>query len=362
VLAAFWSGLGGELAKNWAARVLTPAFAFWTGGLALVWWDYHGDDVRKHGWTAELQATTHPFEQLDTTIQVILIVAALILVAASALVAERLTLPLLKLLEGYWTRPAWLRNLLIAYRRWRWRRWLERVEPLRIKQRRGNLTFTEERELRDLEAQPALTEQQIERLRKLRERAARFSAQELDRLMRGESFLRATPPTDPLRMPTRLGDALRAAERRPYEKYGLDTVICWYRLWMLLPTEAKTDIAEARLELDRAVRASLWGALFLVWTPWLWWVALPIGLVVPFLAYNVSMLSAAALFGDLVESAFDLYRMRLYDAALLSRPTSAADERQHGAQLTAILWRGETDPAVVYVKPKPASDDEDDEA
>jgi len=37
VLDAFWSGVGEELARHWVARVLTPAFAFWVGGLALVW-------------------------------------------------------------------------------------------------------------------------------------------------------------------------------------------------------------------------------------------------------------------------------------------------------------------------------------
>lgn len=37
MLDAFWSGVGEELARHWVARVLTPAFAFWVGGLALVW-------------------------------------------------------------------------------------------------------------------------------------------------------------------------------------------------------------------------------------------------------------------------------------------------------------------------------------
>jgi hypothetical protein len=353
VLTAFWSGLGGELAKNWAARILTPAFVFWTGGLALVWWDRHGDAVGEHGWTSELKATAEPLQQLTTVGQIVLVLGALVLLAASALVAERLTLPLLKLLEGYWTRPAWLHSRLVAHRRGRRRTWAEKVEPLRIKQRRGVLTLTEERELRELDSRSELGEQELARLQELRKGAASVSARELAQLARGESFLRATPTEDALGMPTRLGDAVRAAERRPYDKYGLDAVICWYRLWMLLPAEAKTEIAEARLELDRSVRAWLWGALFLVWAPWVWWVALPIGLVVPLLAYYVTMLGGATLFGDLVETTFDLYRMRLYDALHLPRPASAADERQHGAQLNGILWHGENDPGVVYVTAPP---------
>src|SRR5215472_3026100 len=100
MLAAFWSGLGGEFARQWAARVLTPAFAFWAGGLAAVWWHGHGQAVRAHGWAHELSATATWPRTLPGVIQGLLVVAALLLVAASAVAAERLTLPLLRLLEG----------------------------------------------------------------------------------------------------------------------------------------------------------------------------------------------------------------------------------------------------------------------
>ena len=50
MLSSFWSGLGGELAKQWIARVLTPAFVFWAAGLLAVWADTHRGDVAKHGW------------------------------------------------------------------------------------------------------------------------------------------------------------------------------------------------------------------------------------------------------------------------------------------------------------------------
>jgi hypothetical protein len=354
VLAAFWSGLGGELAKNWAARILTPAFVFWAAGLAAVWWSTHGDDVRDQGWSGALEATARPLEQLATVAQVVLVLGALILLVGSALAAERLTLPLLKLLEGYWARPAWLHRRLVDHRRSRRSRWSTRVEALRLTESRGDLTIAEETELRGLADEESLGPQQVERLQHLTERKRGLTAAEHAELARGASFLRGTPREEPLGMPTRLGDILRAAERRPYDKYGLDAVVCWFRLWMLLPTEEKTEIAQARLELDRAVRTWLWGALFLVWTPWLWWAAVPIGLLVPVLAYYISMLSAAVLFGDLVETSFDLHRMQLYDALHLPRPTSAADERDHGVQLSRLLWRGETDPAIVYVPPASA--------
>jgi hypothetical protein len=93
-------------------------------------------------------------------------------------------------------------------------------------------------------------------------------------------------------MPTRLGDILRAAEARPTNKYGLDTIVCWYALWLLLPAETETELVQARAALDKAAGTWLWGALFLVWTPWTWW-AVPIAVVVPALAYYIGILGAA---------------------------------------------------------------------
>ena len=130
MLTAFWSGLGDEFAKRWAARILTPAFAFWAGGLVVLWWHAHAPGVQEHGWAHELSATTTWLRGLPGIAQAALVVVGLILLTASALIAERLTMPLLQLLEGYWPRPQWLRNKLITYRRWRRRRWDERVKEL----------------------------------------------------------------------------------------------------------------------------------------------------------------------------------------------------------------------------------------
>jgi hypothetical protein len=353
VLTAFWSGLGGEFAKQWATRILSPALAFWTAGLALVWWSGHGNRVQRHGWSVELNATAAPLEQLPAAAQILLIVGALMLIAASALIVERLTLPALKLLEGYWSRPAWLRAQLVRYRRWRRRRWATTVEDLRRREARGDLSLAEFEQLERLTTSDVLTPADTELHDRLAERRQRFTAAQFAKLARGTDFLRASPPEGALGMPTRLGEVLRAAERRSFDKYGLDTVICWYRLWMLLPEGVKTEISQARLELDRAVRAWLWGALFLVWAPWLWWIAVPVGLLVPLVAYNVGMLNAAALFGDLTETAFDLHRMQLYDAMQMPRPTSPAEERASGVRLTRIFWHGESDPSIAYVTAQP---------
>ena len=354
MLTSFWSGLGGELAKQWAARILTPALVFWAGGLGLVWWNVHGSRVEQGGLSAELQATAHPLAQLPAVAQAVLIVGALMILVGSALIADRLTLPLLKLLEGYWSRPAFLRSWLIDRRRSRRQRWVETVGTLEQKQSRGDLSLAEDRERKQLAATEELSEAQSARLKQLEKRQRSFTAGDSAELARGHSFLRTSPREDGLGMPTRLGDILRASERRPADHYGLGAIICWYRLWMLLPEEVKIEISQARLQVDQAVRGWLWGALFIVWAPWVWWVAVPVAIVVPLVTYNFSMLSAATLFGDLTETAFDLHRMKLYDALQLPRPTSPATERVDGRRLTGLLWHGETDPAIVYATPPSA--------
>jgi hypothetical protein len=168
-------------------------------------------------------------------------------------------------------------------------------------------------------------------------------------------MLHGMPRQDALGMPTRLGDILRASERRPADKYGLDTIACWTALWLLLPAETKTELVQARSALDNAARAWLWGALFVVWTPWTW-LALPVAIVVPALAYYVGILAAATLFGELTVSAFDLYRFRLYDSLHLPRPSSPILERRRdGPRVTRFLWTGLYEPGVQYVEP-PATD------
>lgn len=355
MLAAFWSGLGGEFAKQWAARILTPAFAFWAGGLAAVWWHSHGRDVRSRGWPHELSATAAWLHQLPGLAQGLLIVAGLLLVTVSALAAERLTLPLLRLLEGYGWRPHWLRDRLISYRRWRYHRWDARVERLATRQRIGTLESEEFFELENLEANDPPPD--ASRLQELRQRRADgLDAHMMGQLGRGRSMLRGMPRQDALGMPTRLGDILRSAERRPADKYGLDTIACWTALWLLLPAETKTELVQARSALDNAARTWLWGALFIVWTPWTW-LALPVAIVVPALAYYIGILAAATLFGDLTVSAFDLYRFRLYDSLHLPRPSSPALERRRdGPRVTRLLWTGLDEPGLQYVEP-PAKDD-----
>ena len=145
-------------------------------------------------------------------------------------------------------------------------------------------------------------------------------------------------------MPTELGNILRAAELRPEAKYGLNAVVCWPHLWMLLPDHPRNDLQEARASLNTAARVWLWGLLFWVWaffgfwTPWAL-LALPIGFFTMLFAYRWS-LSAARSYGDLLDAAFDLYRDELYKALRWPLPEDSESEKEMGKQLSEYLWRG----------------------
>lgn len=302
MLTTFWEGLGSKLAEQWAPRILTPAFVFWTGGLAAWLWGSLAADIRADGWAAALQRHTAKLQTLPVVIQVALVIAILLALVASAAIAERLTLPLLRILEGYWPPrlSGWLQQHYFTRRQAAY----TRAGELAGKRDDAGLTPGEEAELATLERR-----------------------------------LRRMPSTQALTMPTRLGNLLRAAEARPRQRYGLDTAVSWPYLWLLLDKDTQAELIQARGALNAAARVWLWAALFTVWTVWAWW-ALPVAVAVCAATYYGSMLSAAEVYGDLVEATFALHRTALYAALRWPPPASPEEEIPNGEAVTTYLWRG----------------------
>jgi hypothetical protein len=303
----FLAGVGGKLAERWVAVVLTPAFVFWAAGL-LAW-------VDRRGWSDGWRDIGEWIAALSSAEQLALLVGTLLGVTISGVIVQRLTRPLIRALEGYgW--PAFLRRRLVERRAERIERDERRHQELAGELAEGTTTH-----------------------------ASEYS--ELDTRLR-------RVPTDPAdRMPTRVGNILRAAERWPLQKYGLDPVKCWTALWLALPQDARTELGEARGQLDGAVAALAWALLACVWVVWAWW-ALPAGLIVAAAIHRGWVRSSAEGYGAMLESTFDVHRWRLYDALHLEPPSSAADERAHGEALTDYLWRGSDLETVVYVAPPAA--------
>jgi hypothetical protein len=152
-------------------------------------------------------------------------------------------------------------------------------------------------------------------------------------------------------MPTRIGNILRAAENLPRVKYGLDTVIVWPRLWLVMPESARQELVIARGKLDTSVAAAVWALLFTVVVPTalllspshsisLSCLAVLLGLVTAWVSIAGWVPARAEVFADLLDSAFDLYRCFLYQQLRWPMPKHPAHERLIGPQLTSYLWRG----------------------
>lgn len=286
----FLESLGSKLAEKWLTAILTPAFIFWGGGLGA--WIY------RHGW---LSLETW-FTKQSQTAQIALLIIALLSILTSALIVQYCELAVLRILEGYWFQ--WLRKLRYYF-----------------------ITIQQKRKYK-LDRQFQLLIARIE------DKNQPPTPEEVEEYARLDGILHYFPIH---LMPTQFGNILRAAEERPKNQYGLDTFICWPRLWLLLPDSVKTELTEARITLNTGARIWLWSLLFLVWTPLAWW-AVPTGIISAYLAYNW-LLNAAIIYGDLLESAFDLYRFELYKVLRWSLPNSPEEERQLGEQITAYLWK-----------------------
>jgi hypothetical protein len=294
MLAAFWEDIADKVTDRWA-QVTAPALAFWSG--ALLAWIFHGG-------TTAIQNAGLKLGHQSAPVQLAVLVVILLWVGLSATVVDRLSMPVLRLLEGYW--PPFL---MPAHKRLSAR----------------------------AEAKAAGYNQSFQAVAPsaLRDGAPDRAKSEYITLDRQLHWLPRGGPYQP----TTVGNVLRAAEARPREKYGLDAVIVWPRLWLLLPDTARAELAAARRALDLATGACIWGALFILFTPLAWWAA-ALGLAVVIVAYRFWLVSRAIAFADLLDAAFDLYRRLLYEQLHWPLPANPVKEREAGAQLTEYLWRG----------------------
>ncbi len=188
-----------------------------------------------------------------------------------------------------------------------------------------------------------LNDRSARKIKKKREQQYKFSisTKEVDKIKsdRLRAELARLPVDYKKAMPTLFGNLLRAAEEHPEIRYGLNAIVCWSRLYPLLPDVLRKLIDRARANLNESASLLIWSILSLIWLCWKWWWAL-LSLPVACLAYR-SMVLAAGTYGDLIRSSFDLYRFDLYKAVHWPLPSSPKEEKEAGKNLTWYLFSGQ---------------------
>ena len=155
-------------------------------------------------------------------------------------------------------------------------------------------------------------------------------------------------------MPTLLGNILRAGERRPFSRYGLDPVACWPAFWLVLPQETRSELTISQTAIRHHAHTIIWGALSLVWAHYTAWAALPAA--VAMVVGHARMVDAAERFALLMTAAFDVHRVRLYKALRFSLPAKPADEGAGGEQIMRFLREGIDDSHVLFTPVDTAED------
>lgn len=147
-------------------------------------------------------------------------------------------------------------------------------------------------------------------------------------------------------LPTRLGNILLAGECYAYDRYGIDTIYFWTRLYPLLPEAFQRDyeafIIQYQFPLVVAFEATVAtiicaAVLLITHSPAVVFVAILLGgTVIAYGAYILSLSSAMEI-AEQQRTAFDLYRDRL----LTAWPSVAdvKDERTAFEKITRfVLW------------------------
>lgn len=289
----FWETIGGKLADRWASAS-AAALVFWLGGFAAYVYGVRG-----------VVAFIQRIGRQPNVVQVGVALLALVIIGTSVIIVNRLVPIVLNIVQGPWRGPFAQLSVRSSNRF----------------ARRATTQGTQWQALAPVvDGGTATTAQRAE-------------------YARLDICLRQVPEPGVGYLPTSVGNVLLATSSIITDKYGLDSAITWPRLWLLLPQSVRDELIAARTALDASVAAVVWSLAFCAFAPLTVW-AVPLGIALATSALWLWVPARAKSFAILVESAFDMYRLSLYDQLKVKPPAKLADEPAAGRELTTYLFRG----------------------
>ena len=285
----FLEKVGEGAAGIFDLKLLIQVFTFFCIGI-LLWGSIHG-------WVKIEEFV----ESLSLTTGSLFVIAVLILLQLLAAFTDWITLPFLRLLEGYGKSPFLFRSSKIKWK-------IEKVKQMNIELDR-------------------LSMKGIENL----------SIKEKLKFNTLEQKLNEYPKEQSAVMPTRIGNVIRAIEEYPDYKYGLDIFVTWPRLWFLLPESMQKEIIAIKKAVNNHIKMMILGILFLGCSYFNLW-AIAISLPAVFIGYQLTI-KAIKTYGEVLNSAYDLHRFKLYKGLNWKLPLKPKDEKMEGKELTQFLAR-----------------------
>lgn len=286
------------------------------GLLVFVSWAFvrAGSFSGQSNWKAVVSSILHA----NITVLFIFVAGAVLL----AVVLQPFQVGIVRLLEGYW--PNWtitarLGSLFIAHHN-------RRVNDLREYTRYEN-------RLADDAAAPL-----DRRVYARRDYVARSAAK-----ARAERILSRYPFTgDYDLLPTSLGNALRAGETTAGERYGLDTLSSWLRVYPNLSTQLTASADSARDALDACVNLcftffvlSILSAVAAYHNPGALWIPI-LALLMMAMTY-AGAISATVSYNETLRAAYDLHRFDMVKALHYKLPTTEDEEAKLFRDLSALF-------------------------
>ena len=161
-------------------------------------------------------------------------------------------------------------------------------------------------------------------------------------------------------MPTRLGNILKNSELYPLDRYNIDAVLIWSRLYHLLPERTIQIITEALSNLNFTLAIATLGGLFSIisgiWLlvtkapGWLFLLCFWGGSWVAWFSYRNALGNAAA-YAEQIKVCFDLYRNELVKQLRLMPAQNPAEERQQWIEIRQLFYEGQALSGWTYVEP-----------